>query len=34
VEVWVEHLTTKRRRKIWKRKDDTVRSPFKEINVG
>ncbi|MCJ1310797.1 hypothetical protein MMC25_004464 [Agyrium rufum] len=29
-EVWVEHMTTKKRRKIFMRKDDEVRPPFKE----
>ncbi|KAF2263754.1 Mgm101p-domain-containing protein [Lojkania enalia] len=29
-EVWVEHVTTKRKRKVVLRKDDTVRYPFKE----
>jgi hypothetical protein len=30
VEVWVEHVTTKKKRKIVRRKDDVVRYPFKE----
>lgn len=29
-EVWVEHVTTKKKRKVVLRKDDTVRYPFKE----
>jgi hypothetical protein len=29
-EVWVEHVTTKKKRKIWIRKDDSVKYPFKE----
>ncbi|KAL8663369.1 MAG: hypothetical protein Q9202_003888 [Teloschistes flavicans] len=28
-EVWVEHQTTQKRRKIWMRKDDQIRYPFK-----
>jgi len=31
-EVWVEHMTTKKRRKIFMRKDvNEVRYPFKEV---
>lgn len=29
-EVFVEHQMTKKRRKIWLRKDDVVKYPFKE----
>ncbi|KAG7007365.1 mitochondrial genome maintenance protein [Physcia stellaris] len=29
-EVWVEHLVTKKKKKVWMRKDDAVRYPFKE----
>ena len=29
-EVWVEHVTTKKKKKIVLRKDDAVRYPFKE----
>ncbi|KAF2735055.1 Mgm101p-domain-containing protein [Polyplosphaeria fusca] len=29
-EVWVEHVTTKKKRKVVLRKDDTVKYPFKE----
>lgn len=32
-EVWVEHVTTKRKKKIMLRKDDQVRYPFKETTV-
>lgn len=28
---WVEHLTTKKRKQIWLRKDDDVRYPFKKV---
>ena len=31
-EVWVEHVVSKKRKKIVLRKDDTVRYPFKEAN--
>lgn len=27
---WVEHVTTKKRKQIWLRKDDEVRYPFKK----
>ncbi|KAF3002093.1 hypothetical protein E8E13_009692 [Curvularia kusanoi] len=33
-EVWVEHVSTKKKRKIVIRKDDTVKYPFKESKVG
>lgn len=33
-EVWVEHVATKKKRKIVIRKDDTVRYPFKESKMG
>ncbi|KAI8965138.1 Mgm101p-domain-containing protein [Daldinia sp. FL1419] len=29
MQVWVEHVTTKKRKQIWLRKDDEVRYPFK-----
>ena len=29
-EIWVENIVSKKRKKIWIRKDDTVRHPFKE----
>ena len=29
-EAWVEHQTTKKKKKIFLRKDDTVRYPYKE----
>ncbi|KAF2464710.1 Mgm101p-domain-containing protein [Lindgomyces ingoldianus] len=32
-EVWVEHVTTKKKRKVVLRKDDTVRYPFKESKM-
>lgn len=33
-EVWVEHVVTKKKRKITIRKDDEVRYPFKEVKMG
>ncbi|KAF2111660.1 mitochondrial genome maintenance MGM101-domain-containing protein [Lophiotrema nucula] len=33
-EVWVEHVTTKKKRKVVLRKDDTVKYPFKETSFG
>ncbi|KAJ8117854.1 hypothetical protein OPT61_g1065 [Boeremia exigua] len=33
-EVWVEHVATKKKRKIVIRKDDTVKYPFKESKMG
>lgn len=30
-EVWVEHQRTKKRSKIWLRKDDEPRYPYKEV---
>lgn len=32
-EVWVENVMTKKRRKIWRRKDDEVKGPFKEVKL-
>ncbi|KAL1920141.1 uncharacterized protein VTP21DRAFT_1287 [Calcarisporiella thermophila] len=32
VEVWAEHVTTKKRKKLWRRKDCTLEYPYKEIN--
>ena len=29
-EVWVEHVVSKKKKKVWIRKDDAVRYPFKE----
>ena len=29
-EVWVEHVVTKKKKKVWMRKDDSIRHPFKE----
>lgn len=31
-QVWVEHVTTKKKKQIWLRKDDDVRYPFKKTN--
>lgn len=33
-EVWVEHVATKKKRKIVIRKDDTIKYPFKESKMG
>ncbi|KAI0477448.1 mitochondrial genome maintenance protein mgm101 [Xylariaceae sp. FL0804] len=30
VQLWVEHVTTKKRKQIWLRRDDEVRYPFKK----
>ncbi|KAI1799911.1 mitochondrial genome maintenance MGM101 [Daldinia bambusicola] len=30
MQVWVEHVTTKKRKQIWLRKDDEIRYPFKK----
>ncbi|GAB5591588.1 hypothetical protein Unana1_06488 [Umbelopsis nana] len=30
VEVWAEHLTTKKKRKLWRRKDGEIEYPYKE----
>lgn len=30
VQQWVEHVTTKKKKQIWLRKDDEVRYPFKK----
>jgi hypothetical protein len=32
-EVWVEHVTTKKKKKIVLRKDDAVRYPFKQTSM-
>ena len=32
-EIWVEHVVNKKRRKIWVRKDDAARYPFKEVTM-
>ena len=32
-EVWVEHVTTKKKRKLVVRKDDVVKYPFKEVKM-
>ena len=32
-EVWVEHATTKKKRKLVLRKDDVVKYPFKEVKM-
>ncbi|KAI2636669.1 mitochondrial genome maintenance MGM101 [Xylaria nigripes] len=31
LQVWVEHVTLKKRKQIWMRKDDEVRYPFKKV---
>lgn len=33
-ETWVEHVVSKKRKKIWMRKDDEARYPFKEVKMG
>jgi hypothetical protein len=33
-EIWVEHATTKKKRKMVLRKDDQVKYPFKETKAG
>lgn len=33
-EVFVEHQPTKKRKKMWLRKDDVVKYPFKETKYG
>ncbi|KAI9308884.1 mitochondrial genome maintenance MGM101-domain-containing protein [Cunninghamella echinulata] len=30
VEVWAEHITTKRKKKLWRKKDDVLEYPYKE----
>ncbi|CAO3616949.1 unnamed protein product [Cunninghamella blakesleeana] len=30
VEVWAEHVTTKRKKKVWRKKDDVLDYPYKE----
>ncbi|KAI1662022.1 mitochondrial genome maintenance MGM101 [Daldinia decipiens] len=32
MQVWVEHVTTKKRKQIWLRKDDEIRYPFKKTS--
>lgn len=32
-EVWVEHVSTKKKRKVVIRKDDVVKYPFKEVKA-
>ncbi|KAL9044509.1 MAG: hypothetical protein Q9214_002356 [Letrouitia sp. 1 TL-2023] len=32
-ETWVEHIVTKRKKKIWMRKDDQIKYPFKETKA-
>jgi hypothetical protein len=32
-EVWVEHVSTKKKRKIVLRKDDSPKYPFKEVKI-
>ncbi|KAI7902527.1 mitochondrial genome maintenance MGM101 [Cokeromyces recurvatus] len=31
VEVWAEHVTTKKKKKLWRKKDDTLDYPYKEV---
>ena len=31
-QVWVEHVTTKKRKQIWLRKDDEIKYPFKKTS--
>ena len=33
-EVFAEHQTTKKRKKLYLRKDDTLKYPFKEVKYG
>ena len=33
-DVFVEHVLTKKRKKVYMRKDDEIRYPFKEIKYG
>ena len=33
-EAWVEHMVSKKRRKVWMRKDDEARYPYKEVKMG
>lgn len=33
-ELFVEHQVTKKRKKVWLRKDDSVKYPFKEVKFG
>jgi hypothetical protein len=33
-ETFVEHVTTKKRRKHWMRKDDEIKYPFKEVTAS
>lgn len=33
-ETFVEHVTTKKRRKHYMRKDDEIKYPFKEVGAG
>lgn len=32
MQIWVEHVVTKKRKQIWLRKDDEVRYPFKKTS--
>ncbi|KAI8374748.1 mitochondrial genome maintenance MGM101-domain-containing protein [Radiomyces spectabilis] len=34
VEVWAEHVTTKRKKKLWRKKDDTLDYPYKETGMA
>ncbi|KAL0076473.1 mitochondrial genome maintenance MGM101-domain-containing protein [Phycomyces blakesleeanus] len=33
VEVWAEHQVTKRKKKLWRKKDETIDYPFKETSM-
>ena len=32
VQVWAEHVATKKRKQLWMRKDDEIRYPYKKTN--
>ncbi|ORX58257.1 mitochondrial genome maintenance MGM101 [Hesseltinella vesiculosa] len=34
VEVWTEHVTNKRKKKLWRKKDDTLEYPYKETGLA
>ncbi|KAI8082985.1 putative mitochondrial genome maintenance protein Mgm101 [Halteromyces radiatus] len=34
VEVWTEHVTTKRKKKLWRKKDDSLEYPYKETGLA
>ncbi|KAI8145525.1 mitochondrial genome maintenance MGM101 [Fennellomyces sp. T-0311] len=33
-EVWAEHVTTKKKKKLWRKKDDVLEYPYKEQSLG